>query len=62
MDKWTYQTRKIKISNSEKKVSEPINITNPFDVLKKNKVSEMDEKIFEGKRIFESYPSVKTSI
>ncbi len=35
MDKWTYQTKKVKNSNSEKKVSEPINITNPFDVLKK---------------------------
>jgi hypothetical protein len=63
MDSWNYQKKKGKSSKKDKEQkSESINFNNPFDILKKSSMSEFDEKIFEGKRIFESYPSVKTSI
>ena len=60
MKKWSFQNKKGKASKKEE--TSQITLDNPFDILKKNKTNEMDEKICEGKRLFDSYLSVKTSI
>ena len=60
MKKWSFENKKGKVPKKEE--TSQIALSNPFDILKKNKTNDMDEKICEGKRLFDSYLSVKTSI